>query len=98
MPNLVRIKLGDGTEVSHTAEWAESYGLKVLDKPGTDGRGDALHPKYPVDLRGAELDAALAAAGLPTSGRADEKRARLAEHNESVGNPPAGDIEDEETR
>lgn len=34
----------------------------------------------PADLKGKALDEALTAAGLPTSGKADEKRARLAEH------------------
>ena len=99
MAELVRIKLADGTLVSHTREWAESFGLKVLDdQRGADARGGALDPKYPVDLRGKELDAALSAAGLPTSGTAAEKRERLADHQSSTGNPPAGPTEDEETR
>lgn len=34
-------------------------------------------------LKGAALDAALKEAGLPTSGTADQKRARLAEHHDS---------------
>lgn len=34
------------------------------------------------DLKGAALDDALDAAGLSKSGTADEKRARLAEHNQ----------------
>lgn len=34
----------------------------------------------PDELKGAALDEALDAAGLPKSGSADEKRARLAEH------------------
>lgn len=33
-----------------------------------------------TELRGAALDEALTAAGLPTTGKADEKRTRLAEH------------------
>ena len=38
------------------------------------------------ELKGKELDAALDAAGLPKSGSADEKRARLAEHQAGQGN------------
>lgn len=34
-------------------------------------------------VKGAALDAALDAAGLPKTGSADEKRARLAEHEEN---------------
>lgn len=34
----------------------------------------------PAGLKGAALDEALEAAGLPKSGTADEKRARYAEH------------------
>lgn len=37
-------------------------------------------PSTPELLKGAALDAALEDAGLPKSGTADEKRARLAEH------------------
>lgn len=36
----------------------------------------------PADLKGQALDDALETAGLPKSGTADEKRARLAEHAE----------------
>ena len=39
------------------------------------------------ELKGAALDDALDAAGLPKSGTADEKRARLAEH-QANGTPP----------
>lgn len=39
------------------------------------------------DLKGKALDEALDAAGLPKSGTADEKRARLAEH-QADGTPP----------
>lgn len=34
------------------------------------------------ELKGAELDEALEEAGLPKSGKADEKRARLADHSQ----------------
>lgn len=40
----------------------------------------AVPAPSPEDLKGAALDEALEAAGLPKSGTADEKRARLAEH------------------
>ncbi len=45
-----------------------------------------------AELKGAELDAALESAGLPKSGLADEKRARLAEHTtEGVAEEPKPD-------
>ena len=74
---LVRIKLADGAEVTHTRSYAEDMGLTILDKPAVNGRGGGLDPKPPIDLRGKELDDALKAAGLPTSGTAAEKRDRL---------------------
>jgi hypothetical protein len=42
------------------------------------------------ELKGKALDEALDAAGLPKTGSADEKRARLAEHTQSQsdGTPP----------
>lgn len=46
-------------------------------------------------LKGEALDAALTAADLPTSGKADEKRARLVEHRTreiaDLNEPPGGD-------
>lgn len=39
------------------------------------------------DLKGAALDEALEKAGLPKTGTADEKRARLAEHNTTTATP-----------
>lgn len=46
-------------------------------------------------LKGTALDAALAAADLPTGGKADEKRARLAKHRvrqiADLDEPPATD-------
>ena len=83
MPDLVRVKLADGTEKTMGRSFAESHDLTILDKP-THVRGHVLADKRPVDLRGAHLDAALAAAGLPKGGTADEKRARLEEHQSSV--------------
>lgn len=92
MQDPVRIKLPDGAEVTHERAFAESLGLKVLDdKPGLGLDGRALHAKPPVDLRGKQLDEALKAAGLPTSGTAEEKRDRLADHEsggQAVGATP----------
>jgi hypothetical protein len=47
-------------------------------------------PAAGSDLKGKALDEALDAAGLPKTGSADEKRARLAEHTHSQpdGTPP----------
>jgi len=85
MPNLVRVKLPTGVEVTVGEVFAQSHNLKPLDKPATDPHGRALPTKYPVDLRGKELDAALDRAGLSTSGSAQEKRERLSTHEASVG-------------
>lgn len=80
---LVRVKLDDGTEVSVGSSFAKSHKLKVLDKPARV-HGRTLRAKHPVNLRGAQLDAALDEAGLPKTGSADEKRQRLADHQASV--------------
>lgn len=82
--HLVRAKTDSGAEVSVGASYAKSHGLKVLaGKPAVDNAGRPIRPKYPVDLRGKELDAALDAAGLPKTGTAAEKRERLAERNQT---------------
>lgn len=44
------------------------------------GRGFVKVANEGGDLKGTALDEALDAAGLPKTGSADEKRARLAEH------------------
>lgn len=49
--------------------------------------GDAF--AWVDELKGADLDAALKAADLSTSGTADEKRARLREHVTAQEQPPA---------
>lgn len=63
-----------------------------VDKPAAQDKAETAHAKASVDgdtvpgsepaaeLKGAALDEALEAAGLPKTGTADEKRARLAEH------------------
>lgn len=87
MSEFVSVLQGDKskTVVTVTREHAEGLGLDVLDQPAVDGRGRPLGPRQvadpPSELKGAELDAALDAAGLPKTGSADEKRARLADHN-----------------
>ncbi len=50
------------------------------DNPGDPTTPVAPSPEATEELRGQELDEALAEAGLPRSGTADEKRQRLAEH------------------
>ena len=50
---------------------------KYVEERGFERLPDATTPDQ---LKGAALDAALKDAGLSTSGTADEKRARLAEH------------------
>lgn len=83
MSDLVRVKLDSGAEASVGASFAESHNLKMLDRPALR-HGRALRTKYPVDLKGAALDAALDEAGLSKSGSADEKRQRLSDHQLSV--------------
>jgi hypothetical protein len=81
MSDIVRVKLEDGSEVSVGRSFAESHGLEPLDKPAVDNRGKALAAKPYVDisLRGKELDEALTAAGLSTTGKLADKQDRLAE-------------------
>jgi hypothetical protein len=81
MSDIVRVKLEDGSEVSVGRSFAESHGLEPLDKPAVDNRGKALPAKPYVDisLRGKELDEALTAAGLSTTGKLADKQDRLAE-------------------
>lgn len=89
MPEYVSVLQGEDskTVVTVTKQRAEAKGLTVLDQPATDRGGRPLPPR-PVappaeELKGAALDDALDAAGLPKTGSADEKRARLADHNNS---------------
>lgn len=81
--DLVRVRLESGAEVSLGRGYAERKNLEVLSKPATRN-GRTLPTKHPVDLRGKALDAALVEAGLPTTGKAEEKRQRLADHQASV--------------
>lgn len=90
--DLVRVKLEDGTETNVGASFAKSKNLTVLKKPALDKVGRPIRAKYPVRLRGSDLDAALEEAGLPKAGSADEKRARLAEHIETTGASGVGDV------
>lgn len=90
--DLVRVKLENGTEASVGTSFADSHGLKVLDKPAVDAAGRPIPTKHPVTLRGSELDRALEEAGLPKTGTAAEKRARLDEHIETTGAAGVGDV------
>lgn len=76
------------TVVTVTKEFAESLGLDVLDQPAVADNGRPLGPREAAesssDLKGAALDEALEQAGLPKTGSADEKRARLAAHNDTT--------------
>lgn len=83
MTQFVRVKLQNGAEASVSEGFAKSHGLAALKKPAADRAGRALRDKPAIDLRGAELDQALEDAGLPKSGTAGQKRARLADHQES---------------
>lgn len=86
MPDFVSVLQGDNSEtvVTVTRERAEALDLEVLDQPATSRNGRPLGPRgiqpAPSDLKGAALDDALETAGLPKTGSADEKRARLAAH------------------
>jgi hypothetical protein len=93
---LVRVKI-DGAEASVSEDFANKYGLDVLDKPGADGRGSAYPAKYPPeqlvssDVKGAELNAELEAAGLPTTGKLADKQTRLAEFRQAQTAGPVAD-------
>lgn len=82
-PTRVRVKLDNGAETTVPATYAKSHGLKVVGSPAVRN-GRTIPPKYPVDLRGAALDAALDEAGLPKTGTATQKRERLAEFQSST--------------
>jgi hypothetical protein len=98
MPADVRVRtetpmlgLAWGEEVTLTrsplVEAAIAEGrLTVLDSDGD-----------PAPLKGAALDAALEAAGLPTAGTADAKRARLEEHRDAQAEAAASPGDDETT-
>lgn len=78
----VRQHKDSNTVVTVTRSVAEAKGLEVLDQPATDKRGRGLAPRplnVPSELKGQALEDALDAAGLPKTGSADDKRARLAE-------------------
>lgn len=86
MSEFVSVLQGEGssTVVTVTRQEAEALELEILDQPAIDRRRQPLAPRAvqtpPSDLKGAELNEALEAAGLPKSGSADEKRERLATH------------------
>lgn len=61
------------TAFGATADWLRGKGYTEVDVVPVE------------DLKGQKLDAELKDRGLPTTGTADEKRARLAEHLAAVG-------------
>ena len=77
MADLVTITLPQGTRISCDAELARKFQQAEPEQPPAD---QPPADQKPEDLKGEALDAALKEAGLPVSGSADEKRARLAEH------------------
>lgn len=102
--NPVRVRLDSGSEVTVSARYAEAKNLKVLkDVRAADLSGrvipavaaPSVAPEDAADLKGKALADALTDAGLPTSGSADEKRARLRDHlaNQTTNTPgaPSGD-------
>lgn len=62
-----------------TADWLRNKGWTEVDVIAVD------------DLKGQQLDDELKARGLPTTGKADEKRARLAEHIAAAPDAPQPD-------
>lgn len=77
---MLKIRTNDGSvgDVSRqTALDMVQHGHAVLVDPAED-------------LKGAALDEALEDAGLPKSGTADEKRARLVESRVGTGDPTGG--------
>ena len=52
MSEFVRVKVENGAEVSVSASFAESRGLKPLDKPAAD-RGRALPAKHKTSVASA---------------------------------------------
>lgn len=85
---FVRVRDEFGNEFSQSTQTSIPPGCQVIEgKPGATNSGDALPWKPKVNLpsadvealKGAALDEALTAAGLPTTGKADEKRQRLAD-------------------
>lgn len=77
---------GDAVVTAHgaTADFLERRGyVRVGPAPHVRTPRPRVKPAPVADpgqLKGKALDAALEAAGLPTTGKADEKRDRLAEH------------------
>lgn len=90
MPNFVRVKLENGSEATVSEGFAKSHGLKPLSKVAEDRLGRPIRTKHPVNLKGAALDQALRAAGLATTGSADARRQRLADHQTSAAQSADG--------
>lgn len=48
-PELVRVRMPDGSTVNHTRSWAERHGLEVLDRPAVVA-GREVQPKPKVSV------------------------------------------------
>lgn len=83
----------DAAAIAKVRAVAPAYGIQEVAAQPT-----AATAAYPPaasngELKGAALDAALKAAGLPLTGRADDKRARLAVHQDSESVPDTSGAE-----
>jgi hypothetical protein len=95
-PNLFTVESGGEVELNaDAAAWLVTNDGERWTTVGTVPDGV---------LKGRELDEALEAAGLPTTGKVAEKRARLAEHEaaqlaekqDPPADPPTGDGDDDD--
>jgi hypothetical protein len=68
MPDLVRVRLPDGTETNVGASFAASHGLTVLDKAALDRAGRPVREKRQVNRKAAKKTTGDAVAGDPNTG------------------------------
>lgn len=68
MPDLVRVKLPDGTETNVGASFAASHNLTVLDKDAFDRAGRPIREKRQVNRKAAKKTTGGAVAGDPNTG------------------------------
>lgn len=87
-PGDVHVDDPDAQDAAETAHTEGATGGTPIDdakrdpRPGDgDGSQQAPTPEADVELKGEALEAALEERGLPKSGTADDKRARVAEHD-----------------
>jgi len=86
---------GDERAIAKVQAIAEQYSIETAEETTPETTADTPAEEStddPAELKGAALDDALRAAGLPVSGKADEKRARLAAHRAELtaGDEPVG--------